>query len=60
MSNSLDRKVRRRKEKEEIINIKKVYGKKPKEMCPKCHKKSIFYSNNKKEVFCIRCDKRVA
>lgn len=60
MSNSLDRKVRRRKEKEEIINIKKVYGKKPKEMCHKCHKKSIFYSNNKKEVFCIRCDKRVA
>ena len=43
MSNSLDRKVRRRKEKEEIINIKKVYGKKPKEMCPKCHKKSILY-----------------
>lgn len=60
MSNSLDREVRRRREKEEIINIKKVYGKKPKEMCPKCHKKSIFYSNNKKEVFCIRCDKRVA
>ena len=60
MSNSLDREIRRRKEKEEIINIKKVYGKKPKEMCPKCHKKSIFYKNNKKEVFCIRCDKRVA
>lgn len=60
MSQNIERKILRKKEKDKLKEIHNTYNRKPKEICPKCHKKSIFYSNNKKEVFCIRCDKRVA
>lgn len=57
---SLERKLDRKKEKEKLIDIHKTYGKKPKMVCPKCHRKSLFMTNSKKEVYCIRCDKMVA
>ena len=56
---NLKRKIEKENEKKEIENIRKVYGKKPKDKCPKCHKKSLFMTNEKKETFCIRCDKIV-
>lgn len=55
----LDRKIIVEKEKKELKNIQKTYGKKPKTKCPKCNKKSLFITNNKGEIFCIRCDKKV-
>lgn len=59
MSNSLKRKLERKAEREELKSIHDTYNKKPKEICPKCHKKSLFMTNDKGEVFCIRCDERV-
>ena len=56
---SLSRMIERNKEKEELENIRKVYGKKPKYICPKCHKKTLFMTNKEKEIFCIRCDELV-
>lgn len=53
---SLLRKYKRIEEKKEQENIKKLYGKKPKGVCPKCKLKSLFYTNEKKETFCVRCD----
>lgn len=55
----LDRKIIVEKEKKKLKNIQKTYGKKPKIKCPKCNKKSLFITNNKGEIFCIRCDKKV-
>lgn len=55
----LDRMIKHNKEKQELENIRKIYGKKPKEKCPKCNKKTLFFKNNKGEIFCIRCDKIV-
>lgn len=60
MSNNLSRKLERQKEIKKIEEIRTTYNKKPKQVCPKCHKKSLFMTNSKKEVFCIRCDKQVA
>lgn len=57
---SLSRLIDRNKEKEELENIRKVYGKKPKYKCPKCHKKTLFMTNKEKEVFCIRCDRLIS
>lgn len=59
MSNSLKRKLERKAEREELKSIHETYNKKPKDVCPQCHKKSLFMSNDKGELFCIRCDKRV-
>ena len=56
---SFDRKYKRLKEKKEQENIKKTYGKKPKGICPACNKHSLFMTNNKGEIFCIRCDNKV-
>lgn len=56
---SLERKVKRQKEIEELLNIKNTYGKKPRTICPKCKKKSLFIINNKNETYCIRCDQRI-
>lgn len=53
---SLERKIRRNKEKEKLKEIQKTYGKKPKEKCPYCHNKSLFYTNEMGQVYCIRCD----
>lgn len=55
----LDRMIKHNKEKQELENIRKTYGKKPKEKCPKCNKKTLFFKNDKGEIFCIRCDKIV-
>lgn len=54
-----DRMIKHNKEKQELENIRKTYGKKPKEKCPKCNKKTLFFKNDKGEIFCIRCDKIV-
>ena len=58
MSNML-RKFKRKEEKDKQINIKNTYGKKPKEICPKCKRKTLFMTNKDGEVYCIRCDNRV-
>lgn len=55
----LDKMISHNKEKQELENIRKTYGKKPKIKCPKCNKKTLFFKNNKGEIFCIRCDKIV-
>lgn len=56
---SFKRKLERAKEKENQVNIKYTYGKKPKEICPICKKHSLFMTNKDKEVYCIRCNQRV-
>lgn len=56
---NLLRKVVRNKEKEKIEEIKKIYGKKPKAKCPICKRKSLFITNDKGELFCIRCDSKI-
>lgn len=53
---SLKRKMSRIEEKHEQTNIRAIYGKKPRIVCPYCHKKSLYMTNNKGEVFCVRCD----
>lgn len=58
MSNML-RKFKRNEIKKENENIKKTYGKKPKQICPKCKRKTLFYTNKKGETFCIRCDEQL-
>lgn len=57
---NLKRKVERNKEKIKQKEIRETYGKKPKSICPKCHKHSIFMTNQNGEVYCIRCDRLVA
>lgn len=56
---SLARKFERQREKDELVNIRTMYHKKPKTMCPKCKRKSLFMTNDKGEIFCIRCDQLV-
>lgn len=56
---NLRRVLERKREKKELEEIKKTYGKKPKEKCPKCGKKSLFMKNSSGELFCIRCDKKI-
>ena len=58
MSNML-RKFKRKEEKDKQINIRNTYGKKPKGICPKCRRKTLFMTNKDGEVYCIRCDNRV-
>ena len=58
MSNML-RKFKRKEEKVKQINIRNTYGKKPKEICPRCKRKTLFMTNKDGEVYCIRCDNRV-
>lgn len=60
MSQNSERKMLREREKEKLKEIHQTYNKKPREICPKCHKKSLFMTNSKNEVYCIRCDKLVA
>lgn len=43
-----------------FISKKSKWGRNAKEICPKCHKKSLFMTNSKKEVYCIRCNNLVA
>lgn len=58
MSNML-RRVRRNEDKKEIMIFRKTYNKKPKIKCPKCKKKTAFYTNTQKEVYCLRCNEKV-
>ena len=60
MSSNLARKLERQKEIKRLEDIRNTYNKKPKQVCPKCHKKSLFMTNSKNEVYCIRCNKQVA
>ena len=60
MSQNSERKIEREKEKDKLKEIHNTYNRKPKEICPKCHKKSLFMTNSKNEVFCIRCNNLVA
>lgn len=60
MSQNNERKILRGKEKDKLKEIHKTYSRKPKEICPKCHKKSLFMTNSKNEVYCIRCNNLVA
>ncbi len=57
---SLESIVRRNQEKIMLKNIRKTYGKKPKDKCPICHKKSLFMKNKDGEIFCIRCNSKVS
>ena len=56
---SVIRKLKRNKEKLKLKEIRETYNKKPKQKCPKCGKKSLFYTNKDGEIYCIRCDKIV-
>lgn len=60
---SLLRKIKRNQnqenERKEIKNIQNIFKKKPKDKCPKCNMKSLFYTNEKKETYCVRCEERV-
>lgn len=56
---SLARKFERLKEKDKIQEIKTMYGKKPKQKCPKCHQKTLFFTNNEGNIYCVRCDKQI-
>lgn len=60
MSQNSERKILREREKDKLKEIHKAYSRKPKEICPKCHKKSLFMTNSKNEVYCIRCNNLVA
>ncbi len=55
----LERQIKRNKEKEELKNIQKTYGKKPKDKCPRCGKRSLFYTCRDGEVYCLRCENRI-
>ena len=57
---SFGRKLKKQQELKEQQNIKNLYGKKPKGKCPKCKKHSLFFTNEKGQTFCIRCDNIVA
>lgn len=57
---SLIRKFSRQEEKDKQINLHKTYGKKPKGFCPKCKKKSLFFTNKEGNVYCVRCNQLVA
>ena len=43
-------------EKKKLNEIRYTYGKKPKGICPKCKKHSLFMTNSKNEVHGIRCN----
>lgn len=51
------RKIERNKEKLKLKELRKTYNKKPKQKCPKCGKKNLFYTNKDGETYCIRCNK---
>lgn len=55
----VERKMQRQEEKQKLKNIHKTYGKKPKGKCPKCKRYSLFFTNEKGEIFCVRCDEMV-
>lgn len=56
---SMLRQIKRAEEKKKLNEIRYTYGKKPKEICPKCKKHSLFMTNSKNEVYCIRCNECV-
>ena len=62
MSNLL-KKIKRQqdvaKEKEELKNIKNTFGKKPTTKCPKCNQKTLFYTNDQDDIYCVRCEQKI-
>lgn len=59
MSQNSERKILREKEKQKLKEIHNTYNRKLKEICPKCHKKSLFMTNSKNDAYCIRCNNLV-
>jgi len=57
---SLLRKITRSNELKKQQEVKEMFKKKPQTVCPSCHLKSVFYTNKDGEVYCVRCDKKVA
>lgn len=57
--NVLQKSMKRAQEAKEVAQIKAIYKRSPKEKCPLCNKKSLFYTNKDGSVFCVRCDSRV-
>lgn len=55
----LNKKYKSLKERKKVEEIKELYHKKPKDKCPNCNKKSLFYTNKTGEMFCIRCNERI-
>ena len=53
---SMLRQIKRAEEKKKLNEIRYTYGKKTKGICPKCKKHSLFMTNSKNEVYCIRCN----
>lgn len=60
MGSSFKRIIECKEEKKKIKNIHRTYRKKPKGICPKCRKKSLFFTNDNGEIFCIRCNNLVS
>ena len=44
------RKIEREREKEKVKDIHRTYEKNPKQKCPNCHKKSLFFTNTDGEI----------
>ena len=53
------RKIEREREKEKVKDIHRTYEKKPKQKCPNCHKRSLFFTNADGEIFCLRCEEKI-
>lgn len=47
-------------EKTKQKELKALYGKRPKQTCPRCKKQSLFFTNKDGETFCVRCDSKIA
>jgi len=58
--NSFERHIYMVEEDKKLKEIKTLYGRTPKEKCPKCHRRSLFMTNKDNEVYCVRCDSKVA
>lgn len=58
MSNFI-RTIKKNRIKKEENEFRSVYNKKPKEKCPKCKRKSLFYKNKDDELYCIRCNEKI-
>lgn len=58
-ANTIMRRIEVAVEKKQLENIRNLYSKKPTNICPKCKRKSLFITNKKGELYCVRCDKRI-
>lgn len=56
---NLARSIKKEEEKKKLKEIRETYDKKPKNVCPRCHKRALFFINSKNEIYCVRCDNMV-